>query len=273
MKYERFFKKQLRAIEKELRRIMKTRQARPRSIHRVMQYAVFTGGKRFRPVLTLAVCEACGGKMRDVLPAACAIEMIHTYSLIHDDLPALDNDDLRRGQPTCHKKFGDAAAILAGDGLLTLAFEVLSEVKPAERAAELVRRVSTASGTHGMIGGQVEDIETSRKRLDLSTHDFICHNKTGALIRASAAAGAIAAGAKGGKSAAVARYGAAIGLAFQVVDDLLDRDGYCRFLTRQETVKKAMRLIATARREAGRLGPKAGALVYLADFLESRIPC
>ncbi|HPW64894.1 MAG TPA: polyprenyl synthetase family protein, partial [Candidatus Omnitrophota bacterium] len=157
MKYERFFKKQLRAIEKELRRIMKTRQARPRSIHRVMQYAVFTGGKRFRPVLTLAVCEACGGKMRDVLPAACAIEMIHTYSLIHDDLPALDNDDLRRGQPTCHKKFGEAAAILAGDGLLTLAFEVLSEVKPAERAAELVRRVSTASGTHGMIGGQVED--------------------------------------------------------------------------------------------------------------------
>ncbi|OQA57341.1 MAG: Farnesyl diphosphate synthase [Candidatus Omnitrophica bacterium ADurb.Bin277] len=272
MEYGIFFKKHLGLIEREIRKLMKKCEGRPLSIHRAMQYAVFTGGKRFRPVLTLAVCEACGGRLKDAIPAACAIELIHTYSLVHDDLPALDNDNERRGKPSCHKKFGEAAAILAGDGLLTLAFQVLGGVKPFDRAARLVLEVSTAAGAGGMIGGQVEDIETAENKIDLAAHDFICAGKTGALIRAGAVAGAISAGASSKKIAMAGRYGALIGLAFQVVDDLLDGDGYCRFMPRDKAVKKAERLIREAKKTAVKLGRECRGLGYLADFLGARIP-
>ena len=210
--------------------------------------------------------------MKDALRPACAVELIHTYSLVHDDLAALDNDAVRRGRPTCHKKFGEATAILAGDGLLTLAFEILSGIQPAEKAIRLVREISTAAGVHGMIAGQVEDIETISKRLDLATHDFICVNKTGKLIRASVKAGALVAGASPKKLALIDRYAHAIGLAFQVVDDLLDQDGYCRFMPEDRVVQKAEKLIQTAKKVAGKLGTRARCLVLLADFLESRIP-
>lgn len=272
MTYEQFFKNHLGIIEKNLKRLLLAQEARPFSIHKAMQYAVFTGGKRFRPVLALSACEACGGKPQDVLLAALAIELIHTYSLVHDDLPALDNDDTRRGKPTCHKKFGEANAILAGDALLTLAFELVAGIKPAKRAVEILREISRAAGTRGMIGGQVADLEAPAREKTLAEHDFISRYKTGALIRVSAVAGAIAAGAAPRELKAITRYGECLGLAFQVVDDILDKDGYCEAMSVKAATEKAVRLIEKAKNEAQTLGRKAEALVFLADFLEARIP-
>ncbi|MDD5225779.1 MAG: polyprenyl synthetase family protein, partial [Candidatus Omnitrophica bacterium] len=159
MTYEQYFGRHLALIHENLKSMMRAQESRPLSIHKAMQYAVFTGGKRFRPVLVLSACEACGGKPRDAMLAALAIELIHTYSLVHDDLPALDNDDTRRGKPTCHKKFGEANAILAGDGLLTLAFELVAGIKPADCAVRILSEVGVAAGVRGMIGGQVADLE------------------------------------------------------------------------------------------------------------------
>lgn len=272
MTYEQFFKRYLGIIEKKLKGMLRAQEARPLSIHKAMQYAVFTGGKRFRPVLALSACEACGGKPQDALLAALAIELIHTYSLVHDDLPALDNDDTRRGKPTCHKKFGEANAILAGDGLLTLAFELVAGIKPSERAVPVLREISKAAGARGMIGGQVADLEAPSRKKTLAEHDFISRYKTGALIRVSAMAGAIAAGAGGRALRAAARYGECLGLAFQVVDDILDRDGYCKAMSVQAATAKAICLIEQAKKEAKILGRKAKQLIFLADFLTSRIP-
>ncbi|MFA5160344.1 MAG: polyprenyl synthetase family protein [Candidatus Omnitrophota bacterium] len=272
MTYEQFFKRHLELIEKKLKRTLLAQEARPLSIHKAMQYATFTGGKRFRPVLALSACEACGGKSRDAIPSALAIELIHTYSLVHDDLPALDNDDTRRGKPTCHKKFGEANAILAGDALLTLAFELVAGIKPADRAIQVLREISKAVGTHGMIGGQVADLEVLAREKTLAKHDFISRYKTGALIRVSAVAGAMAAGASMRELRAVSRYGECLGLAFQVVDDILDKDGYCKVMSVKTATSKAIRLIGQAKKEIKILGHKAKALVFLADFLEARIP-
>jgi len=272
MNYEQYFKRTLTYLEKELRRYLLAHEAKPRAIHQAMQYAAFTGGKRFRPVLTLSVCEACGGRPSEAVLAALAIELIHTYSLIHDDLPALDNDDLRRGKPTCHKKFGEANAILAGDALLTLAFEWISKIKPPDRAVRILREVAEAAGTHGMIGGQVADLEAPGRKKSLAEHDFISRYKTGALIRVSAVAGAVAAGAAKSRVRAMARYGECLGLAFQVVDDILDKDGYCKMMSAAAATRKAVLLIERAKKEARRFGRKAEALVFLADFLKIRIP-
>ena len=272
MIYEQYFKQHLILIEKKLKTLLRAQEARPLSIHKAMQYAVFTGGKRFRPVLALGACEACGGKFQDVLRAALALELIHTYSLVHDDLPALDNDDTRRGKPTCHKKFGEANAILAGDALLTLAFESVAEITPAERAVHILREISRAAGTRGMIGGQVADLEIPLSKKTLGEHDFISRAKTGALIRVSAMAGAIAAGATVRELRAITRYGACLGLAFQVVDDILDKDGYCKVMNAKTATRKAVRLIEQAKKAANVFGRKSKGLVFLADFLLSRIP-
>jgi geranylgeranyl diphosphate synthase, type II len=185
---------------------------------------LFAGGKRVRPLLAIAAAEAVSDAPNGIESCACALEMIHTYSLIHDDLPALDNDDLRRGRPTCHKVFGDAMAILAGDALLTLAFEVLAKLDAgAERRVELVRELSTASGTvGGMIGGQVNDVEGEGKRPTAQLLDSIHRAKTGALLRASVRMGAIYAGADAEQLAALTSFGEHVGLAFQIVDDILD---------------------------------------------------
>jgi geranylgeranyl diphosphate synthase type II len=272
MTYEQFFKRRLALIEGKLKSMLRAQEARPLSIHKAMQYVAFTGGKRFRPVLALSACEACGGKPQDVLLAALAVELIHTYSLVHDDLPALDNDDTRRGKPACHKKFGEASAILAGDALLTLAFESIARIKPAHRAVDVLREISKAAGTRGMIGGQVADLEVSSRKKTLAEHDFISRTKTGALIRVSAMAGAIAAGAAVRKFRAITRYGECLGLAFQVVDDILDKDGYCKAMSVKAATAKAVRLIGQAKKEIKILGRKAKTLVFLADFLKSRIP-
>jgi geranylgeranyl diphosphate synthase type II len=272
MTYEHYFKDSLGMIEHKLKSLLRVREARPLSIHKAMQYAVFTGGKRFRPVLALCACKACGGKPRDAIGAALAIELIHTYSLVHDDLPALDNDDTRRGKPTCHKKFGEANAILAGDALLTLAFEWIAEIKPPQRAVHVLREISKAAGTQGMIGGQVADIEAPSQKKTLAEHDFISRYKTGALIRVSALAGAIAAGATARELKMITRYGECLGLAFQVVDDILDQDGYCKAMSVKAAIQKALGLIGRAKKEARLLGAKAKELVFLADFLMQRIP-
>jgi geranylgeranyl diphosphate synthase type II len=190
-----------------------------------MRYSLFAGGKRIRPLLAIAAAHAVSDAPAGIESCASALEMIHTYSLIHDDLPALDNDDLRRGQPTCHKRFGEAMAILAGDALLTLAFEVLSKLDcaPPERRSHLVRELATASGTvGGMIGGQVNDLEGEGKFPTAALLDSIHRAKTGALLRASVRMGAIYAGADEAQLAALSQFGEHIGLAFQIVDDVLD---------------------------------------------------
>jgi geranylgeranyl diphosphate synthase type II len=197
----------------------------PATIHKAMRYSLFAGGKRVRPLLAIAAAEAVGNSIDGVENAACSLELIHTYSLIHDDLPALDNDDLRRGRPTCHKVFGDAMAILAGDALLTLAFEVLGKLPntSAQRRAELVTELAVASGTvGGMIGGQVNDIEGEGKAPTAELLDRIHRAKTGALLRASVRMGAIYAGASEAQLAALTEFGEHVGLAFQIVDDVLD---------------------------------------------------
>jgi geranylgeranyl diphosphate synthase type II len=219
-----YMARQQKAVEAALDHWVPGEDENPATIHRAMRYSLFAGGKRVRPLLAIAAAEAVSDAPSGIESCACALEMIHTYSLIHDDLPALDNDDLRRGRPTCHKVFGDAMAILAGDALLTLAFEVLAKLDTgAERRIELVRELATASGTvGGMIGGQVNDIEGEGKHPTARLLESIHRAKTGALLRASVRMGAIYAGADAEQLAALTGFGEHVGLAFQIVDDILD---------------------------------------------------
>jgi geranylgeranyl diphosphate synthase, type II len=203
--------------------------APPPVVHQAMRYSVLAGGKRLRPILVIAGAEAVGGHAEGVLPTACALELIHTYSLIHDDLPAMDDDDYRRGQLTSHKMFGEAMAILAGDALLTLAFRLMAEnaahVKDARVICDVVAEIATAAGTGGMVGGQVVDIESEGKVIAPETLDYIHTHKTAALIRASLRVGAMLAGARPPALEAITAAGQRLGLAFQIVDDILDVEG------------------------------------------------
>ena len=201
-----------------------SRPINPERLHEAMRYSLFAGGKRLRPILCIASYEACGGESEHILPQASAIELIHTYSLIHDDLPAMDNDDLRRGKPTNHKVFGEAMAILAGDALLTEAFVMFTQnrVFEAENVVEALRELAEAAGPFGMVGGQAEDILSENKEPDPKTLHFIHTHKTGALIRASVSIAPILAGAPMGYLEGLSLYGEKIGLAFQIVDDILD---------------------------------------------------
>jgi geranylgeranyl diphosphate synthase type II len=224
MKLPEFFEEDRLQVDAALERLLPAEAERPASIHAAMRYSVFAGGKRIRPILCLETARIFGEDVTPSLHPACAIEFIHTYSLIHDDLPALDNDDLRRGKPTCHKKFGDAIAILAGDALLTLAFETIGSTPiDAERCVAILSEVASAAGTvNGMVGGQVADIEAEGKRVEAETLEYIHRSKTAALIRASITAGALCAGAGLTDVARLRRFGETIGWAFQVTDDILD---------------------------------------------------
>ena len=198
---------------------------RPESLREAMRYSLLAGGKRLRPILCLAACELAGGESALAMPTAVALEMVHTMSLIHDDLPAMDNDDLRRGRPTNHKVYGEANAILAGDALLTRAFEMValrSPGVPAERLLAVVGELSLASGAPGLVGGQVVDLECEGKSVDLDTLEYIHLHKTGALLRACVLTGALIAGASAELLAALGTYARGIGLAFQIIDDILD---------------------------------------------------
>ena len=211
-------------VERALDRYLPKANMKPATLHRAMRYSLFAGGKRLRPILCLAAAEACGGKIGNAVPLACALECIHTYSLVHDDLPSMDNDDFRRGRPTCHKVFGDGIAILAGDALLTIAFEIVSHAKPASRYATpiLLREIAVAAGSQKLIAGQVADLEAEGKNVKRGQLQFIHENKTAALLKSSVRLGAMSANADARKLSAVTRFGQRLGLAFQIIDDILD---------------------------------------------------
>jgi len=217
-----------RAVEvnSRLESLVPSEMIPPQQLHRAMRYSLLAGGKRLRPILVLAAGEAFGADAEDLMPAACAIEMIHTYSLIHDDLPAMDNDDLRRGRPTCHKEFGEAVAILAGDALLTQAFLSLasdSVNRDPERQVRVIREIARAAGTvDGLIGGQMADLESEGKQVGPRALEYIHRSKTGAMICASVVVGGVIAGASDAQIDKLRAYGERIGLAFQIADDILD---------------------------------------------------
>ncbi len=223
--FQEYLRQQQSRIDAALDRLTPPEQEHPASIHRAMRYSLFAGGKRIRPILCLAAAAAVSDAAPGIEVPACALEMIHTYSLIHDDLPALDNDDTRRGKPTCHKVFGEAMAILAGDALLTRAFQIVAEmdnVEPARQAA-ILRELARSAGTvEGMIGGQVADLEAEGRTVEAEHLHYIHRAKTAAMIRASVRVGGIFAGADARQLAALGEFGGQIGLAFQIVDDILD---------------------------------------------------
>ena len=235
MNLRAYLKLRRQMVDGALQRWLPAENEFPPEIHRAMRYSLFAGGKRLRPILALAGAETVGGKAVDALPLACSLEMIHTYSLIHDDLPAMDDDDLRRGQPTSHKVFGEGLAVLAGDALLTEAFHLLTRpdlmagVSPRRRL-RVIRLVARAAGSLGMIGGQAMDILAEGQKIEGHLLEYIHSHKTGALIAASVGAGAIIGGASEREFKALSSYGEKLGLAFQVIDDLLDIRGEPRKL-------------------------------------------
>ncbi|MFN0111201.1 MAG: polyprenyl synthetase family protein [Blastocatellia bacterium] len=225
MDIKSYFKQQAAIVDAWLDRLLPQQSETPATIHQAMRYSVFAGGKRLRPILAIAAGEVFGANEQELTPVACALEMIHTYSLIHDDLPAMDNDDLRRGMPTCHVKFGEAMAILAGDALLTQAFVTLADYETAspERKARVLSEVARASATvNALIGGQVLDMQSEGRPVTGAQLEEIHRGKTGALIRCSVRVGAIVGGASEAELNALTVYGEKAGLAFQVADDLLD---------------------------------------------------
>ncbi|HIK16247.1 MAG TPA: polyprenyl synthetase family protein [Leptolyngbyaceae cyanobacterium M33_DOE_097] len=265
----------------------------PEKIYEAMRYSLMAGGKRLRPILSLATCELAGGTIEMAMPTACALEMIHTMSLIHDDLPAMDNDDYRRGKLTNHKVFGEDVAILAGDGLLAYAFEhIATETKGVDplRLLRVVALVGRAVGAAGLVGGQVVDLDCEGKKdITIETLNFIHNHKTAALLEASVISGAILAGASEAVIEALLRYAKNIGLAFQIVDDILDitstaeelgksvgkdlkaeKATYPSFWGIDESRTQAQRLIQSAKAEVAEFGEKARPLTAIADFIISR---
>ncbi len=257
----------------------------PRTLLSAMKYSLNAGGKRLRPVLTLATYHALGGNPADVLRPACALELIHTYSLIHDDLPCMDDDDLRRGQATLHKQYSEAIAVLAGDALHALAFELLASAGNPEVLLE----VSRAIGISGMLGGQVADVEAEGRNISLDQIEYIHRNKTGALIEVAMRIGAILAGADAETIAVFSSYGSKIGLVFQIVDDVLDVTGsqeklgkdigsdernvkatYPRVIGIEKSRRLASELIESGKREIDKIGPNSAVFRYLADFILKR---
>lgn len=267
--FETYFAAQLSLIEKALDRFLPPASQSPQRIHEAMRYSVLQGGKRIRPLLALEVCKTLGGNTDEVLIPACAVEFIHSYSLIHDDLPCLDNDEFRRGQLTCHKKFGEPIALLAGDALLTLAFYVISGMKDAQMARRIVRELACAIGTFGMVGGQVLELVSEKSEMNLPELERIHIQKTGQLIKTSCLIGAVVSRAKQTDENHIIRFGEYLGLAFQIVDDILDADGVLRFMSAHEAEEKAKELVSKAKQELAGFS-KADGLLKMADFVLER---
>ncbi len=219
-----YLKRQAKRVDAALRAALPTGATRPTTLHRAMRYSVFAGGKRLRPILTLAACEALGGDEEQALSLGCAVECLHTYSLIHDDLPSMDDDDMRRGQPTCHKVYGEAVAVLAGDALQAFSFEMVARSKGTARydTRALLEELAQTAGSHALIAGQVMDMEGEGKPLTKRQVVQIHERKTAALLTTSLRFGAMAANATPKQLDAISRFGHALGLAFQVIDDILD---------------------------------------------------
>ncbi len=280
-------------VENMLRDICTSFVSTPGILRNAMEYMLFSNGKKIRPILAIAACEAKGKSADDFLPCFCTLEMIHTYSLIHDDLPCVDNDDTRRGRPTCHKAFGEAVAIMAGDGLLTEAFRVLTDQRFTERVSpkiskQIVFEIAHAAGAEGMVGGQVMDIIYENKEGTRNILHYIHSHKTAAMLRASVRIGAIAGGARARELKNFTRYGDAIGLAFQIMDDILDVEGdeetvgkkLKKDANKQTYVKhygilaskyKLEQLVDEAVRSIAFLGENGRTLEDIARFIGSRI--
>ncbi len=294
-----YLRERREAVDRALDRFLPPPDTFPPAIHEAMRYSVFAGGKRLRPILVIGAAEVAGGTegrgmTEEVLSTACAFELIHTYSLIHDDLPAMDDDDFRRGRPTSHKVFGEAVAILAGDALFTLGIRLLAEpflrgIANPTLLPELLAELTDAAGTPGMIGGQVVDIQSEGRVVNPETLEYIHTHKTGALIRAAVRAGAHLAGAGPETLTALTRYGEPLGLAFQIVDDILDLEGdqeamgkavgsdqkkkkvtYPDFYGLDPSRKIAAALISEAKEALSIFGKSATPLSSLADFILSR---
>ena len=281
-------------VNKALDRLLPGENEFPQKLHKAMRYSVFAGGKRIRPVLAIASAETFGGLTDSIIDIACAVELIHTYSLIHDDLPAIDNDDMRRGMPTCHKVFGEAMAILAGDALLTSAFDVMADTHTSTDEERLlllktIQEIARAAGSTGMVGGQVLDIESEGKDVAFPVLEYIHIHKTGELILASIRAGAIMKNAGDKELEAMTRYGEAIGLAFQIADDILDVEGnkedtgknvggdakkekvtYPSILGIEESKKRARELTDIALASVEGFGKKAEPLREIAKYIVAR---
>ncbi|MBI3988715.1 MAG: polyprenyl synthetase family protein [candidate division NC10 bacterium] len=291
---EDYLAERRKLVNQTLDRLLPPADMYPRLLHEAIRYSVFAGGKRLRPILAIAAAEAVGGEVEGILPVAAALECIHTYSLIHDDLPSMDDDDFRRGKPTCHKVYGEALAILAGDALLTLAFELLSQGAitqhmDAQRLSVLIQEIARAAGSSGMVGGQSVDILSEGKEIDQETLLYLHTHKTGALIQVSVIAGGLVAGASEEQIGALSRYGERIGLAFQIVDDLLDvtstteelgkpaksdlkhaKATFPALMGKETSMKEVERLTAEAKEVLRPFEGRAWALHAIAGYLTSR---
>ena len=278
-------------VDRALDRFLPKTTVAPATIHKAMRYSLFAGGKRLRPILCLAAAEACGSKIDNALPLACAMECIHTYSLVHDDLPSMDNDDFRRGRATCHKVFGDGIAVLAGDALLTAAFEIVSRAKPTSRynMSILLREIASAAGSQKLIASQVADLEAEGKKTNRDELRYIHENKTAAILTTTVRLGAMSANANPKQLAAITKFGHALGLAFQVIDDILDvtqtteklgksagkdvaaqKATYPAVIGLDQSRVEARRLTRQAHNSLSIFGPKAEALHALANYLLER---
>jgi geranylgeranyl diphosphate synthase type II len=289
-----YLKEKKLLVEEALDRLLPPSDQEPRMLHDSMRYSTMAGGKRLRPILAIAAYELCGGRGADILPPACGLELIHTYSLIHDDLPCMDDDDLRRGRPTNHKVYGEAMAVLAGDALLTLAFECfagrgLQANAPPAVLAAIGHQVAVAAGSAGLVGGQVMDIQQYSKDRQLETLETTCYKKTGCLIEVSLELGALLAGADEVRLASLCTYGRKVGLAFQVADDILNVTGdaeklgkavrsdaahdkitFPELLGVEGAAAYGKKLISEAKASIASFGDSAWMLCELADFVIER---
>jgi geranylgeranyl diphosphate synthase type II len=291
MPLETYLRARARLVDQSLDRALPGVTSKPPTIHKAMRYSLFAGGKRLRPILLLASAEACRGTVARALPAACAVECVHTYSLIHDDLPCMDDDDLRRGRPTSHKVFGEGVAVLAGDALLTVAFELLAEVMPTPRykTADLVRELAHSAGSRWLIAGQILDLEGEGRPITGAQLKFIHRAKTAALLTAAIRLGAMSANASPAQLTSLTAFGKALGLAFQVIDDILDmtqtteklgktagkdaratKATYPAIFGLKRSRTEARRLTAEARHALQRFGPSAARLLEIGDYLLER---
>jgi geranylgeranyl diphosphate synthase type II len=291
MDFSHYWSSRQKKVEAALNAFLPPASTKPATIHRAMRYSIFAGGKRLRPILCLATAEVLGAKPEPALPLACAVECIHTYSLIHDDLPCMDNDDFRRGKPTSHKVFGEGMAVLAGDALLTIAFEMAASCEgwPRYSRADVVLELAQAAGSRALIAGQVADTEGEGKKIEPAELRFIHDNKTAALIAASIRLGAMSANATPKQLAGLTDFGRSLGLAFQVIDDILDvtqtseklgksagkdltaqKATYPALLGLEKAKKEADRLTARARAALKPFGRHGAPLAAIADYLLRR---
>ena len=291
MDFSRYWSARQKEVDAALNRFLPSATTKPKTIHEAMRYSIFAGGKRLRPVICLATAEVLSGKHNDAIPLACAVECIHTYSLIHDDLPAMDNDDFRRGKPTSHKVYGEGIAVLAGDALLTIAFEIAAACRawPRYSHADVIHELAVASGSQKLIAGQVADLEGEGRKINPAELRYIHLNKTAALIASSIRLGAMSANATPKQLAGLTDFGQSLGLAFQVIDDILDvtqtteklgksagkdvaaqKATYPALLGLEKAKKEADRLTARARAALKPFGKSAAPLEAIADYLLKR---